>query len=64
MVTNVTTFFDVNRAPRDNSLYFFEENLDEDDIPINSTGDKVTAPYKFIEKLWVEREDVYDEEEA
>lgn len=64
MVTNVTTFFDVNRMPRENPLYFFEENLDEDDIPINSTGDKVTAPYKFIEKLWIEREDVYDEEEA
>lgn len=61
MVTNVTTFFDVNRVPRDNSLYFFEENLDEDDIPINSTGDTVSAPYKFIEKLWIEREDIYDE---
>lgn len=64
VVTNVTTFFDVNRMPRENSLYFFDENLDEDDIPINSTGDTVTAPYKFIEKLWVEREEVYDIEEA
>ncbi len=64
VVTNVTTFFNMNRIPKENSLYFFEENLDENDIPINSTGDTVTAPYKFIEKLWVEREDVYDEEEA
>ena len=64
MVTNVTTFFDVNCLPRENSLYFFEKNLDEDDIPINSTGDRVTSPYKFVEKLWIEREDVYDEEEA
>ncbi len=63
VITNVTTFFDVNHIPRENSLYYFEENLEEDDIPINSTGDTVTAPYKFIEKLWVEREDVYDEEE-
>lgn len=64
IITNVTTFFNVNDSPRNNSLYFFETNLDEEDIPINSTGDMVTAPYKFIEKLWIEREDIYDDGEA
>ena len=63
MVTNITTFFDINQLPRDNALYYFSCNYEEKDIPINSTGDMVTAPYKFVSKLKIEREDIYDEEE-
>lgn len=64
MIPTVTSFFDPNVVPRENSLYYFAANDDENDIPINSTGDYVTAPYKFVEKLWIEREDLFDEEEA
>ncbi len=64
MIPTVTSFFKTEVVPKDNSLYYFDANTDEDDIPINSTGDLVTAPYKFVEKLWIEREDVFDEEEV
>lgn len=63
VISNVTVFFDVNLLPRNNPMYYFEENLEEDDMPINSTGDKLTSPYKFIKKLWIEREDIFDEVE-
>ncbi len=64
MIPTVTSFFKPDIIPRENPLYYFAANIDEKDIPINSTGDYVTAPYKFIEKLWIEREDLFDEEEA
>ncbi len=63
IMMNVTTFFNVNLIPRENPLYFFQENYEEEDIPINSTGDMITAPYKFISKFWINREEIYDEEE-
>lgn len=64
MIPAVTSFFKIDEIPKNNSLYYFEANCDEDDIPINSTGDHVTAPYKFVEKLRVERVDIFDEEGA
>jgi hypothetical protein len=64
MIPNVTSFFGSDIIPKENALYYFNANNDENDIPINSTGDLVTSPYKFIEKLWIEREDIYDEEEG
>lgn len=64
MIPTVTSFFNAEIIPKENGLYYFTVNYEEKDIPINSTGDLITAPYKFIEKLWVEREDIFDEEEA
>ena len=64
IVPNVTMFFDANVIPRYNNLYFFPPCNDEVDIPINSTGDVVAAPYKFIKKIRVEREDIFDEMEG
>ena len=64
MIPTVTSFFRTEVIPKENSLYYFVANNDENDIPINSTGDLVTSPYKFVEKLWIEREDIFDEEEA
>ena len=64
IVPNVTMFFDPNVLPRYNNLYYFPPCNNEVDIPINSTGDIVAAPYKFVQKLWVEREDVFDEMEG
>ena len=63
LIPSVTTYFDPNVIPAKNSIYFFEACLDEIDIPINDTGDTVFAPYRFIESLHIEREDIYDEEE-
>lgn len=64
MIPTVTSFFKTEVIPKENSLYYFTVNNDENDIPINSTGDRISSPYKFVEKLWIEREDVFDEEEA
>lgn len=64
VIPTVTSFFKTEVIPKENPLYYFVANTDENDIPINSTGDLVTSPYKFVEKLWIEREDIFDEEEA
>jgi len=64
MIPTVTSFFKTEVIPKENSLYYFAANREEDDIPINTTGDTVTSPYKFVEKLWIEREDIFDEEEG
>ena len=64
MIPTVTSFFKTEVIPKENSLYYFAANNDENDIPINSTGDLVTSPYKFVAKLWIERVDIFDEEEA
>lgn len=64
MIPAVTSFFKAEIIPKENDLYYFEANSEENDIPINSTGDLITSPYKFVEKLWIEREDIFDEEEA
>lgn len=64
MIPTVTSFFKAEVIPKENSLYYFSINNEENDIPINSTGDLVTSPYKFVEKLWIEREDIFDEEEV
>ena len=64
IVPNVTMFFDANVIPRYNNLYYFPPCNNEADIPINSTGDIVAAPYKFVKKIWVEREDVFDDMEG
>ena len=64
MIPTVTSFFKAEVIPRENPLYYFPINCDEEDIPINSTGDCVTSPYKIVEKLWIEREELFDEEEV
>ena len=61
LVTNVSSFFNAEHIPMNNSLYYFETNKQEDDILLNRTGDRVTAPYKFVSKLIIEREEIYDE---
>lgn len=63
VIPTVTSFFKSDIIPKENPLYYFSANDDDNDIPINSTGDLVTSPYKFIEKLWIEREDIFDEGE-
>lgn len=60
-IRNVTSFFDETKLPRDNSLYYFEVNNVAEGIPLNDTGDYVTAPYRFIAKLNIEREDIFED---
>lgn len=58
---NITTFFNESKLPRDNALYYYETKKEEVEVPLNDTGDMVKAPYKFIAKLKIEREDIYDD---
>lgn len=60
-VRNVTSFFNEEKLPKDNSLYFFEPARSNAEIPINDAGDLIRAPYTFVSKLFVEREDVFDD---
>lgn len=63
VMSSVTTFFDPDIIPVSNSLYYFENCFEEVDIPVNDTGDMIFAPYRFIERLNIVREDIFDEEE-
>lgn len=58
---NVTSFFNENKMPKDNRLYYYEPCKVDAEIQINDTGDMVRAPYKFVAKIKVEREDIFDE---
>lgn len=59
-VSNITLIFDPEIPPKKNSIYRIEPCEDESNIPINETGDLVTAPYKFVSKLSIEREELYE----
>lgn len=61
VVRNVTSFFDENKLPKDNSLYYFESAKSKIEIPLNSTGDLIKAPYSFVAALKIEREDIFDD---
>ena len=61
IVKNVTSFFDETKLPKDSRIYYFEVNNVANDIPLNETGDYVTAPYDFIAKLRIERQDIFED---
>ena len=61
MIPNVTVYFKSEIVPRQNQLYYFSPDHEEQQIPINRTGDTVIAPYKFIDRLIIERVDIFDE---
>ena len=58
---NVTRFFDEDKLPKDNRLYYYEPDGGKSEIPLNTAGDTIRAPYKFIAGLVIEREDLYEE---
>ena len=60
VVKNVSSFFDVEKIPVDNKLYYYPINKVDAEIPVNETGDLIRAPYKFVAKLKIEREDIFD----
>lgn len=61
MIPNVTVYFKSEIIPRQNQLYYFSPDHEEQEIPINHTGDTVIAPYKFIDRLIIDRVDIFDE---
>ena len=46
--------------PEENPLYYLEPSSEGSEIPLNSTGDVVMQPYPFVERLIVEREEVFE----
>lgn len=58
---NVTRFFDEDKVPKDNRLYYYEIDGGKTEIPLNTAGDMIWAPYKFIAGLKIEREDLYED---
>ena len=58
---NVTRFFDEEKKPADNRLYYYEADMNKTEIPLNTTGELVGTPYKFVAGLTIEREDIYEE---
>ena len=48
--------------PDENDLYYLDTAADGSDIPLNASGDTVMQPYSFIERLYVEHEDVFEKE--
>lgn len=58
---NVTRFFDEDRVPKENKLYYYETDGKRTEIPLNTAGDMIWAPYKFIAGLKIEREDLYED---
>lgn len=61
---NVTRFFDEEKKPADNRLYYYEADMNKTEIPLNTTGELVGTPYKFVAGLTIEREDIYEEEKG
>ena len=61
---HVTRFFDEDKPPQDNSLYYYEADGGRTEIPLNTAGDMVKAPYRFVAGLTIEREDIYEEEKG
>lgn len=58
---NSTLFFEAEREPAENPLYQLETPCGEHYIPINSSGDVIVAPYKYIKQFNVQRINIYDE---
>ncbi len=53
-------YIDVQIPPYSNPLYTFE-NGESYVIPVNHTGDTVKAPFGFIRRLTITREELYDD---
>ena len=53
-------YIDVQIPPYSNPLYTFE-NGESYVIPVNHTGDTVKAPFGFIRRLTIKREELYDD---
>ena len=61
---NVTRFFDEDKKPLDNPLYYYEADMNKSEIPLNTTGEMVRTPYKLVVGLMIDREEIYEEEKG
>ena len=52
--------FDTEIPPQENPLYTFEHQASYS-VPVNTTGDTVEAPFGFISRLHIVREELYDD---
>lgn len=50
---------DVDVRPKDNAVYSLEYGR-EYDVPLNDTGKKIKSPVGFLDKLVIEREELFD----
>jgi len=55
-----STDFDVTQAPDTNMAYAPETPSCACEIPLNKSGEKLVAPYRFIKALTMKREEVYE----
>ena len=55
-----TNEFRQDLQPEENPLYYLEPAAEDSEIPLNSSGDLVMQPYAFVERLIVEKEEVFD----
>lgn len=56
-----SVYIDTDTEPQRNVLYSFEES-GEYLIPLNTSGNHVTAPFAFISRLEINREELYEDE--
>lgn len=61
---NVSSLFDFHQPPEVNQFYRLPANSEPETMLVNTSGETCTAPYAFIQKLIIEREEVFDDMEV
>lgn len=59
-VVNITSFFNPMKMPTKSHIYRFPVFSEEGTLQVNNTGDFINRPYAFVERLIIEREDIFD----
>ena len=63
-ILHAESFFNSDILPHENSLYYYPACEDAVEIPLNTAGDQILAPYAFIQGITIQREAIFDEVEA
>lgn len=53
-------YYDFDMMPTECPIYYMRTNPLEQNISINGSGDILTAPYEFVTKLHIVREEIYE----
>ncbi|MCU6763777.1 Uncharacterised protein [uncultured Roseburia sp.] len=53
-------YYDFDMMPTECPIYYMKTNPVEQNISINGSGDILTAPYEFVTKLHIVREEIYE----
>jgi len=56
--------FDDSYAPRDNPFYWLRTSKERENAKFNHTGERIYAPYSFVTRLVIERENLFEAEET